>query len=89
MSDFLKGNFSVKREVKQKDEETKKDGAQRLREEFRKRALASLGGSMVYVERTDLAWDGDTKSTKTTDATLKNGLNGSTQNGVGGDRASE
>ena len=27
--------------------------------EFKKAALNSIGGSMVYVERTDLTWSGD------------------------------
>ena len=29
-----------------------------LKEELKERALASLGGSMVYVERDELFWDG-------------------------------
>jgi len=53
MDDVLKGNFQPKRPVT--SDENKKDS---LKEEFRKRALASLGGSMVYVEREILNWDG-------------------------------
>ncbi len=53
MDEVLKGNFQTKRPVS--PEENKKDS---LKEEFRKRALASLGGSMVYVEREILNWDG-------------------------------
>ena len=59
MSDFLKGNFEVKNKVVEKKSEKSKPEHVKIREEFRKRALASISGSMVYVERTDLTWDGD------------------------------
>jgi len=32
---------------------------ERLAEELKQRALTSLGGSMVYMERTELTWDGE------------------------------
>lgn len=32
-----------------------------FQEEYRRRALASIGGSMVFMERTTLVWDGDSK----------------------------
>ena len=57
MEEILKGNFKVKKPVvldKAKEKES-------VAEELRKKALASLGGSMVYIERTDLTWDGDHK----------------------------
>ena len=56
MSDLLKGNFTTKKEVKKPDENTEKDNVQQA---FKKAALNSIGGSMVYVERTDLTWDGE------------------------------
>jgi len=55
MSDLLKGNFTTKKQVTKPDEETDNS----LEEKFKKAALNSIGGSMVYVERTDLTWDGD------------------------------
>ena len=56
MSDeLLKGNFEVKKPVN--DDDNKKEKS--VKKELRKRALASLGGSMVYMERTDLTWDGE------------------------------
>lgn len=58
MSELLKGNFKTKNTVEKKPEENKKD----LKEELKKAALSSIGGSMVYVERTDLTWDGDSES---------------------------
>ena len=58
MSEFLKGNFKVKREVVEKEPEAVNE-AQKLSEELKQRALTSLGGSMVYMERTNLIWDGD------------------------------
>lgn len=56
--DVLKGNFKVKNPVKIED---KKDNVS-VQQELKKRALASIGGSMVYMERTDLVWDGDNKA---------------------------
>ena len=57
MDDFLKGNFKVKNSITLKDSE-KKEPSKKLTEELRKKTLASLGGSMVYIERTPLIWDG-------------------------------
>lgn len=56
MSNLLKGNFTTKKQVetKQNDNENKS-----LQSEFKKAALNSIGGSMVYVERTELTWSGD------------------------------
>lgn len=55
MEEILKGNFKVKNPVIAKEETTKESIAQQLK----KRALASLGGSMVYVDRDHLTWDGN------------------------------
>jgi len=54
--DVLKGNFKVKRPVQLNNE--KKEGTL-IRDELKKKALSSIGGSMVYMERNDLTWDGD------------------------------
>lgn len=62
MSDILKASFQLKNppsfekkpEVKDQDK-----NYQELMQDLRKKALGSLGGSMVYVERTDMIWDGD------------------------------
>jgi hypothetical protein len=56
MSEFLKGNFKTKSEVKVKSSQEENED---LQDRFRKQALGSIGGSMVYVERTALDWDGD------------------------------
>ncbi|MDO6426457.1 hypothetical protein Q4489_05500 [Thalassotalea sp. 1_MG-2023] len=56
MSDLLKGNFTTKKQVT-KPNETKDSDT--LESTFKKAALNSIGGSMVYVERTDLTWDGE------------------------------
>ena len=58
MSEFLKGNFKVKRPVKPALE-TKASEKQSFKEEFRRKAIASVGGSMVFVEMDQLMWDGD------------------------------
>lgn len=57
LNSLLMGNFTTKKEVVEKaDTEATKES---LKEELRKKALASLGGSMVYMERTDLVWSGE------------------------------
>ena len=54
MSGLLRGNFKVQREL-QVDATT--DEATDFKNEFRKKALESIGGSMVFVEREMLFWD--------------------------------
>jgi hypothetical protein len=53
MNKLLRGNFEVKKnlEISTNDHETN------TADEFRKRALESIGGSMVFVERDLLLWD--------------------------------
>lgn len=58
MSDILKGNFKVKKPPETKKHEAQ-DPAESIKENLKKKALASLGGSMVYIERTDITWRGD------------------------------
>lgn len=58
MSEFLKGNFQTKRTVIEKAAEAPRSTA----EELRRVALSSLGGSMVYMERNELTWDGDAEA---------------------------
>jgi hypothetical protein len=55
MSDLLKGNFQVKNKVVAHEE---RDEAAEFKNEYRKKALESIGGSMVFVEREKLFWDG-------------------------------
>jgi hypothetical protein len=57
--EILKGNFKVKKPVSLAEAEAEKKS---VREQLRKKAIASIGGSMVYMERTDLAWDGEEKT---------------------------
>ena len=54
MSELLRGNFKVQRDIKV--DETKDEAAE-FKSEFRKKALESIGGSMVFVEREKLFWD--------------------------------
>ncbi len=58
MSELLKGNFTVKNKVKVKDKDINPNN------EFRKKALNSIGGSMVFVERNKLFWDEDSQDEK-------------------------
>jgi hypothetical protein len=52
---LLKGNFKVKNPVAAVE---KTEGTS-FQEVYKKKAMASIGGSMVYMERTNLTWDGD------------------------------
>lgn len=61
MSDFLKGNFQVKRPVK---ESAQSEAKASFKEEYRKKALGSVGGSMVFVEMDHLMWDGEAEEQK-------------------------
>ena len=54
MSQLLRGNFQVKNEVIV-DETV--DAATSFNNEFRKKAMESIGGSMVFIEREKLIWD--------------------------------
>ncbi len=53
MSELLKGNFEVKHKLTVADT----DAAADFNNEFKKKALESIGGSMVFVEREMLFWD--------------------------------
>ena len=54
--DILKGNYKIKKQIKER--ESSINEKEKLKKELKERALASLGGSMVYVERDKLFWDG-------------------------------
>ena len=54
MSDFLKGNYDLDDKIE--DESNEADNAE---DEFKQKALNSIGGSMVFVEREQYVWDGD------------------------------
>ncbi|MBL8013709.1 MAG: hypothetical protein JNN05_07655 [Candidatus Omnitrophica bacterium] len=58
MDELLKGNFKVKNPVKVEE----KKESMSFQEQYKKKALASIGGSMVYMERMNLTWDGDSES---------------------------
>lgn len=54
MSDFLKGTYDLDKKIVDKSKESDK-----AKDEFKKKALNSIGGSMVFVEREKYTWDGD------------------------------
>jgi hypothetical protein len=59
MSDFLKGNFPVRKKIVEQKPDTEQTRADEISEHLRSQALAHICGSMVYVEKTELSWDGD------------------------------
>jgi hypothetical protein len=56
MSDFLKGNYDLDTIIQDDKEE--------VEDKFRENVLNSIGGSMVFVERKKMVWDGNDKSTE-------------------------
>ena len=63
MTKYLKGNYRVKKEVKeQENQETSK--ADTLKEKFKKRAIETVGGSMVFIEKKQMVWKGDEDESK-------------------------
>lgn len=59
MSDFLRGNFTTKKSVQEKDVSAERTRSEEIAAHLREKALANICGSMVYVEKTELSWDGD------------------------------
>lgn len=62
MSDVLRGNFKVRNPVG--SSETAGTDDDRFKAEFRKKALESISGSMVFVEREKLFWDDEAPKDK-------------------------
>ena len=56
MSKLLKGNYDLEKEIID-DEDKQKD-------DFVEKAINSIGGSMVFVERGKMIWKGDKKKNK-------------------------
>ncbi len=54
MSDVLKGNFEPKKKVS-----TSKGDASDLEEEFERRAMKRLGGSIAFVSKKKVKWNLD------------------------------
>lgn len=61
MSDFLKGNYKVEKEIKSTDEE------QTTEERFEREALKRLGGSIAFVSKKKVMWDAPSKDEKVSD----------------------
>ena len=56
MSKLLKGTYDLEKEIID-DEDKQKD-------DFAEKAINSIGGSMVFVERKKMIWTGDKKKNK-------------------------
>ncbi|MBT6440022.1 MAG: hypothetical protein HOK72_09990 [Flavobacteriales bacterium] len=54
MGNILKGNYEMKKPIIGKEEHENSDD-----DDFKKKALNSIGGSMVFVERKKLLWEGN------------------------------
>jgi hypothetical protein len=59
MTNFLKGNY----ELTVKIEEAAEAAAPSSTEEFEKKALSRLGGSICFVRKKGFLWKGDTPAT--------------------------
>ncbi len=58
MDEILKGNFKVKKPVEQ-EKLVKKEKNLSIKERLKNKALSKIGGSMVYIEYSELIWNGD------------------------------
>ena len=58
-SELLKGNFDVKNPITQQSDKGGQSQAESIADALKKEAINSIGGSMVYMERSELNWDGD------------------------------
>jgi hypothetical protein len=56
MPEFLKGNYKVDARIEDKA------GAADSTDEFEKKALSRLGGSICFVSKKSLIWQGDDKA---------------------------
>jgi len=66
MSKFLKGTYDIEKEIiEQIDSEAS------LEDEFRTKAINSIGGSMVFVERNRMVWDGNEDESENSIANTK------------------
>ena len=60
MSEFLKGNYSVDSKSQPKNaSKSKKDTEQSPQQEFERRALSKLGGSIAFIAKPSLVWNGE------------------------------
>lgn len=53
---ILKGNYTAKNNPEVDDQN---DSEVSFENEFKKKAIENIGGSMVFVERKKMLWDGD------------------------------
>ena len=60
MNDYLKGNYRVKKEIKEKNSQST-DKKKKFKDEYTKRAIESVSGSMVFIEKDLLVWDGESE----------------------------
>ena len=61
MKDLLKGNYNLdsNSELSQKAQSIREKAALNEGEIYKEKAKSSIGGSMVFVERERLVWDGE------------------------------
>ena len=55
MSKFLKGNYELNANI----DDTRADDAERTVEEFERKALSRLGGSICFVSKKGFLWKGE------------------------------
>jgi hypothetical protein len=60
MTEFLKGNYELKVEI----EERREDAEATATDEFERKALSRLGGSICFVSKKGFLWTGDGDAAK-------------------------
>ena len=60
MNRYLKGNYPLRRKAHPSSEEARKNNkAETSEQEFERRALEKLGGSIAFVVKSNFVWNGD------------------------------
>ncbi len=66
MTEFLKGNYELKVDIEERHEDAEASAT----DEFERKALSRLGGSICFVSKKGFLWTGDkSDGSRTTDRT--------------------
>ena len=66
MTEFLKGNYELKVDIEERHEDSEASAT----DEFERKALSRLGGSICFVSKKGFLWTGDkSDGSRTTDRT--------------------
>lgn len=58
MNKYLKGNYSIKKDMEIEENQVN-NKSKKFKDEYEKRAIESVSGSMVFIEKDMIVWDGE------------------------------